>query len=1170
MKISSSTELMTNYQQAEVISAQKKLAALQTPDGHTLLFSIGTDNIFYLLGQKSGVIGTGWEKFNLSNNMPVHGTVKTFAVSQNPNNHLIDVAVAVTVGGSDNLLVSLGNSPSSESFMSMHWQMVQYDDSEHPTSQLNIQNIFITSDPVDSREYIVVDTEWSYYLHRYYIDPNKSLGKNYWNSMAQGSDLSPQVKSCIGRKGQDEVSGMYTLGEISSEQELLYVPTYNYWGPNSAPSVTRLQVPSGATALDVAYDSSGYTALFLAGNQNLYYFAADQQQNESSAATVFQNEVFQNVTNLYAHRSGQKYIVWGLNGAGEIFYTTCDISSVTNPSSWSTPIPILKGVEQVTTYVNKTDDGSSFVANMGDGQIVLSTQNPSSTIWTNHDIVLPAGSTISFDSYNTRIQVTDDQNQPKGQESVSISAVHRCQVLINNVPYVLDENPITVQTNHTGGVTVIEKLKGTTAGTNLKVAGLSGSIDPMANGRKKFSQLTTVEALENAQIQYSNVNIPPKPLVSAGVSYNDKSAVTSALGAMFSNIVPKLNPDGSASFFKQPDAAAWKAVPAANVFQVSGVMGDVASATMFPSQFVAQGGVFDFSNAIDAFAGDVFGWLGNVFEGAYHALIASIEGVWHMIIEIAGKAYRFLLHTLAAVAKAIEVILKAIKTFIKDVIDFIKYLFEWKDFVRTKDVFKNILLLNMQLVVDDLTNFKQTFDQDIQSLKSVIDNWAGSTAPDTWTGQVPNSGNDLGYVVSTISKVTDVFSAPAMHVFNYVLDHIVHIEMPNTSAVPQGDQVQSLMGTLVNAFQQEGNIINSAFKRVQEEFFSSSTVITSMSLADVIKKLLAILADALLDSAENLIDTAIDIFVLLVDWSKQVLTATISFPILNELLKDFGVEIEFCLLDIFCLIGAIPATIYYKIATGSAPFSSSDGFSQKIIDASSPQALDQAFNVSFDKDLSNSFKLIHLSAPAQKGILAAGHILGGAATLLGAGIYTINVVANQEDPNFILEITEGVCGLVGAASSGAARLFAQPLPIKNEAVSTANTVFTGCKITAKVAFTGGTFALAHGSSNSAAIKAEGKFAGVIFDAILGGLASIPVCYHLYELAQDEASKDHSIAVMDSVAQLCDNLGKIGKLVVQIAKVAKQPQAVAIAGVATVAVVGIDGTLNIAESIVELA
>ena len=85
VKITFSSELMQNYKQAEIVAPDTQFEALQTNEGHSLLFSIGTNNVFYLTKELVDH-ATGWQKTDLSstlsqyhNGLPV--VAKTFAVS---------------------------------------------------------------------------------------------------------------------------------------------------------------------------------------------------------------------------------------------------------------------------------------------------------------------------------------------------------------------------------------------------------------------------------------------------------------------------------------------------------------------------------------------------------------------------------------------------------------------------------------------------------------------------------------------------------------------------------------------------------------------------------------------------------------------------------------------------------------------------------------------------------------------------------------------------------------------------------------------------------------------------------------------------------------------------------------------------------------------------------
>ena len=197
MNITYSNELMRNYKQANIISPQKKFAAVQTNNGEALLFSIGTDGAFYLIEQSSGTNNTGWKEISLTSKLKStlfkNAVAKDFAVSQNSATGMIDLALVMRVNSKDTLYVSLGHSNQRGSITSdIIWTAMNYDDPEHPDISLEIEDVFISQS--SEGEYIVADISQSSFnppsrfLNRYYIDPKKKDGR-VWNPMVMEREI---------------------------------------------------------------------------------------------------------------------------------------------------------------------------------------------------------------------------------------------------------------------------------------------------------------------------------------------------------------------------------------------------------------------------------------------------------------------------------------------------------------------------------------------------------------------------------------------------------------------------------------------------------------------------------------------------------------------------------------------------------------------------------------------------------------------------------------------------------------------------------------------------------------------------------------------------------------------------------------------------------------------
>jgi hypothetical protein len=121
-RISSSADLLTNYQLCDVLepSKAKDFKALQTEQGASLLFAIGTQGELNALVQSDGATKAGWTVCNLSKavvsrDYPDGGAqVSHFTVSQSPGNgsRAVHLAMAVVANGESTLYLSFHNSDS--------------------------------------------------------------------------------------------------------------------------------------------------------------------------------------------------------------------------------------------------------------------------------------------------------------------------------------------------------------------------------------------------------------------------------------------------------------------------------------------------------------------------------------------------------------------------------------------------------------------------------------------------------------------------------------------------------------------------------------------------------------------------------------------------------------------------------------------------------------------------------------------------------------------------------------------------------------------------------------------------------------------------------------------------------------------------------------------------
>lgn len=926
-----SAELMKNYKQAAIMAPENKFEALQTNLGHSLLFSIGTDGVFYVTQESVGH-ETGWQKTDLSTpqlalSFPGQSglTCQTFEAAQSAADGTISLALVVGDGAGSSLFLSLGNSNTDTSWLGkIAWTRYPFDNPATPDSGVRIANVLL-SETADSKQYIVVDTlrdpsSPEKLVSRYYLNPAAPNGQPVWQPHDVAIDLeAASYVSCLGRQylpnspHQPTIDGLYTAGQVDGHAQFTFQPLYDVFNPQQPAAPARLQLPEQAVATSLAACRlpNLSTDLYACSGNVLYYFASSNQADEATAVQLVQDPAFEGVTKLYAARSNNATLVWGLNGNDELFYLTCPAGQEqATPSAWSRPLPILTGVDMFSPYLDVADQSNTFFAVAGNTLQKL-VKSPATTLWRVQSIALPSPNAVDtqeYDSYTTRILVTDsDTNQALAAVPVTISAATRAAVYINHLYYVLGPEGVQVDTDELGSITVIEWVSGLT-GTPLSVsagAGATTEVNPMDAPFAKLSSLTTAASLQSASITQNDGTT--RPLVSSSVSAADLAAVA----------------QGHAQL-----GLAYSSLPVAGT----------APAATFHFQPVAE--------TVEVDAGDLFSLLRGA-EALVQVVHDEANQVWRLAATIADQAYTCLLDIKEKVIGAAEWVIKQIKVAVKDLLDFLKFLFNWPAILTTHRVMKNVFVQVVQNCVDSLAGSKTTISSAFANLQTEIDTWA----------DIPDFDQTPAGATTGSPALTALHSAPAQVGVHHYQGNAAQASSAYTPAAVTADIFQDLLKLL----DEEGDTLSAAYSAIKTDIVDQ---FQSLSLKQVIQKFVAIATDTLLQTAENILLAAIDVLVQLTEGLVALLTTPLDIPVLSWLYQKItGDALSF--LDLVCFIAAIPATIVYELATGDVPFPAKDALTTGLLAASSFAQVQQAFNPSAAPAAAGSVKLA-LSAPSLK------------------------------------------------------------------------------------------------------------------------------------------------------------------------------------------------------------
>jgi hypothetical protein len=862
--IDPTTELMENYRQTTVMAPEQQLQALQDADGHLLVFSIGSAHSGAPLNLTVEVPGDrhGWRTVALTSTLPAQPS-QLFSVTQRPDGTIhLGLARRESVGAvtDDQLYEAILPAVSSAELQPPTWTALPYDGA---VARARVVIAGVTSSEASTGGYLVADVvrdpeSVTHEITRYFLDPAKPGGR-LWQLHDVPVDIEAgHYVTALGRKGGAGVDGIYTSGQIDDRPQVVYTPLFNELRPGSHPLSAYLKVTAAGDVIPDAIATcrrpDGDTDLYVAAKGVLYRFASDNQRNDAVADALIMHSSFGAVTDLYASQDAgtDTVTVWGRNTDDAVFSTTYALDGRTGAKQWSLPLTLLAGVQQVAPLLGRTDGANTIVAHTAGEELRVGVRSPQTTAWSWRRITLPPSSTTApadkINSYTTRVEVRDEHHQAAATLPVVITAPSRTSVYINHLYYVVGPTPITVPTDATGTITVVEavpRLTGTRFSFAVAGAGAPATeVNPMDKAFKTAAQLNTPTLLRGAKITtYVNGERGPRrDLLKPGVGDDTVKAVA-ALNLQCAAVYDDPRKPPSPSLLSATSLGAEPFVVPGDAPVVS--TGDlfqhleaetVARRLRAASQGPGAGG----GAAIEITAGESF----------WQMLVRWFEDAWEFVVKIGEAIYRCVLRVIEDVVSAIRWVFDKIVEAIGDLIEFLRFLFEWDDFRRTKEVVKNVTRLFLDHQCDQLSVVRQDFDATMQTIIDALEHWAGVDAlpglGDAGTGRIGSQGTANG---------PNAPGALLSHHFQGNVQDGSHIGEP-----PVGPPTPSnLLEILEQALEAEAHTLGEAGTRLRALVQKAPT----MSLIDVLKGLVEIIGSAVLKSVRVVVDALLDVFILL-------------------------------------------------------------------------------------------------------------------------------------------------------------------------------------------------------------------------------------------------------------------------------------------------------------------
>ncbi|OOG00709.1 hypothetical protein ASPCADRAFT_202544 [Aspergillus carbonarius ITEM 5010] len=1179
-KLTASTELMQNYVQGQIISPTGKFEALQTLDGHALLFAVDSSGVLNVFEEQSGTCHTGWQVRDLSTaairaEFPGHSaTVRTFDVGQSAVDGSIGLMMAVSLDGTDHLFMSLANSNGDTSWTAHPtWTMVPFDAiNELPQATTITGALF--AETRDQTQYLVVDIDRPLgnkgdpHIARYHIDPTRVSGHS-WVKHDVTVDIATAVyQSVVGRVSGKPVDGIYTVGITGAgSAQLVYEPIINYYGHGPAPP-RRLRLPGGAvpSAMATARNSDGSTDLYAIGEDStLYRFPSDKQEEGLEPMVILTSDLLSGTDTLRVMAHDEVTTLWGRNRGNQVYYITCLTSQVNYPGSWSAPMPILDAIERFSPYINRVDGGNTIFA-AGNGRLQKLMQGPAETggIWQAQEITLaapPEQSATSFMSYTTFIHVTQmDQRLSAPYARVDISADCRIPVYINGLYYVLSTVPIRITTDATGSLTVIQATGDSFSSAILTVALENASlvINPVDQMFARLTALDSAEKLRSAQFPSQTVagGILGSPeftaLVDSSTPDRDVQAVAQNLGLLRKAYdrnarEPKKASPSAAAFTMQLRAANPKVVNFGLVDDISRGLDDLAHGRLddlgddlrdLGDDLGALAGDFgeflgSIPDAISSSWGDAWENLKNAGKSVARLVYDTATNSLHILMKIGKQIYHVALDTLNAFVGAAQWAVKQINAAWDKLKAFFQTLMNWGDVRRTKDVMHNLIRLWLHDQVDKIPRARQALDSTISEVEKQVNDWA---RVGDWS---PGLGEEASRSASATGSDPSESLTPSAKLFSdKYRDHARELQVLGAS--PALDLVENLFLELLTAVSNEGQVLGAVFSQLQD----LTKQFHSLSVVEILQKLAAILVDGTLSSVQVVVDALLNVLAELAQSALDVLDTKLHIPIISDILKMIGVP-EISFLDLFTWIGAVAVTVVYKATEGDYPFAAGDNEVHTLTSATS---WDDVASLTPQSQRSTSFAVssssltsfaatpksqgpVLMSSSTQKAVFMSCHLFSGIIYLVGN--FVTGLEAEDQTESIALTVGAIMVGLSSAAASAAGDFLVPMDSVDSLPFNILSYISKGSAIALKIVFSGPAQTVFTKIGEKAPVLRTGNLVvkdhrgtGAFLDAVLCLHDIVVTIWHFYELSRKTNDTTRSTAFAGEVANLASYASRI--------------------------------------------
>jgi hypothetical protein len=933
LNISVASRLMTNYESGSPVNHDREIAAAQDKDGNLIFFSIGSDRHLYLLSKDSGS-KTGWKRTDLSQELGT--TIEA-----------LHLATARDRDGNPILSAAFRDPARPNTTLLFHTKDFTATTASRWVPRGNMSGVDITHITTGAAKtgqvLIAVSTQKENQTVSYLVNPDPADTSWFWKEIPMPLQSNGVIDMAIGHHARLEtIAGvdalLYMLLKIDDTTSKLIttsLPDFTYFNH-------EMPLDANPSAFGLIAGKNGGSELFV-GNNALIQLSPKLQVSKD--ATAIQNNRIQVGKTPLPHpikkvvngrTQDGKLEVWFLTEDGVLYF-----SQEEAPGQFAEPLPLQRNIGQLTALRNEqTDAIDLFVVNL-DNELIHLWQDQTTTRWKQQQILLEGiNNALEFHSYTTQITLTDEDNAPVAGKTFIVRASELTQVTINGKTYFIDQATdfAECESDARGQIVIVNKVtKLTSPVIRLEAAFLNKAIDinPGHEIKQKIAQLS-VDDLKNATLQTSSISVS-EPLFKDSTVENLEGAYQAiqeliklhgtlpSNGSEFNANVSSVE-GGQDSIYARDRGSdfshqlAIDALPADYTWgldltgatptfsnQKAHVEANFLAASHATTVFVSPAAIDDVFSTIGHAFGDLWETVKNGFVSVTHLVIQKVEDGIQIIINGVDTAIHAVVKFAEQVWDVIQYVFEKIGAGFDELVRWLGIIFNWQDILNTHTALRSMAGLTFNHLMAQTDQLEDIIKSSFGQIREHVvgQNLASDRSNEIFSQRPKGAARH-----QDISN----FLKPESNWAYHTLGNNLGAAVAGTAEFV-GELTQVLIDTLAT----EGLIIQNAMQEVMKDIIDQYD---RLSFEEILKRLALVITEALINSVENIALSFVQVAEVVARAIWAILNVRWDIPIITPLYETIiAPGSEFTLLDLGCLITAIPGTVIYKAAFHHAPFS---------------------------------------------------------------------------------------------------------------------------------------------------------------------------------------------------------------------------------------------------------